>query len=210
MEYEQELEATVREAAEKIERGEDAKQLLEEAQELVDQLKIEARSKEEKRKVAMHQERLKELKARGSLFGGAKKSSGSSATSGKDRQRLTDARERARGSSQQIEKTKEMLDEIEDTGADIITELHRNRETIEKINGHVKETKGELDKADKMVTRMYVSCSFCFLDLLLLPGQNGGPAGKRVSWVVTTSSPSPSPPPSTDGRLTVYNSTSSK
>mmetsp|Transcript_28234 Transcript_28234/g.91010 ORF Transcript_28234/g.91010 Transcript_28234/m.91010 type:complete len:163 (+) Transcript_28234:188-676(+) len=155
MEYEQELEETIREAMGKIEAGEDAKALLAEAQELVDQLKIEARSKEAKKKVAAQEARVKELRDRTSLFGGAKKgSSASGATSTADRQRLSDARERASTSTAQIQQTKELLDEIEDTGADIITELHRNRETIEKINGHVKETKGELDKADKMVTRM--------------------------------------------------------
>ncbi|MEM7518962.1 MAG: hypothetical protein AAF368_18820 [Planctomycetota bacterium] len=153
MEYEAELESTLREAQAKVEAGEEAGALLDEAQELVDQLKIEARTKDAKKAVAMHEARVKELRERGSLFGAAKKDA-ARAGSSVGKQRLTDAKERARQSSSQIEKTKEMLDEIEDTGADIITELHRNRETIDKINGHVKETKGELDKADKMVTRM--------------------------------------------------------
>ena len=154
MEYAEELEKTLREAASKVEAGEDVKALLEEAQELLDQLKIEARTKAEKGRVSAQEARVAELRSRAALFGGSKGKGIMVAGSSQERQRLASARDRAQESSSRIQQTKEILDEIEDTGADIITELHRNRETIEKINGSVKETKGELDKADKMVTKM--------------------------------------------------------
>ncbi|KAJ8605348.1 hypothetical protein CTAYLR_002413 [Chrysophaeum taylorii] len=143
----EELEEVLKSASAKIEAGEDASTQLDEADELVAQLRIDARGKEAKQQLREREARIRELRSK-SLFSGAKPASSSA------KGRLMSTTERAKESNRRIENTQSLVDEIEDTGNDIIGELQRNRETMKRIDGHVKETKGELEKADKIVTRM--------------------------------------------------------
>lgn len=148
--HEQELQEVLHTAQAKIEAGEDASEQLDEADELVAQLKIDARSKEAKTQLAAHVARIKDLRDRGQLFKGAS----ANPVEPVGRTRMVAAAAKAEESSRRIEKTQELIDEIEETGNDIMGELQRNRETMDKINGHMKETKGNLDRADKKITRM--------------------------------------------------------
>mmetsp|Transcript_15536 Transcript_15536/g.48607 ORF Transcript_15536/g.48607 Transcript_15536/m.48607 type:complete len:159 (+) Transcript_15536:83-559(+) len=147
--HEQELEELIASASKKISAGEDATAQLDEADELVAQLRIDARGKEAKKALAARETTIRDLRNRAALFDGATRPPPSSA-----RNRVDDTLARAQESNRRVEATQELITEIEETGNDIITELGRNRETIQKIDGHVKDTNVELDKADKKVTKM--------------------------------------------------------
>mmetsp|Transcript_3077 Transcript_3077/g.4287 ORF Transcript_3077/g.4287 Transcript_3077/m.4287 type:complete len:159 (+) Transcript_3077:79-555(+) len=151
MDYITELEETLKKIQVKIDKNEDAKDLFAEADEILEQLKIEARGKSEKDQVKNFEERLHILKNRALLFDGNTQSKNDTAAG---RQRVVSAKDRALQSGERIQQTQQIINDIEETGADIMSELQRNKETLENINGNVKETKGNLDKADKMVTRM--------------------------------------------------------
>lgn len=138
--YEPELVDVLRKARAKVDAGEDAGDLLGEADELIAQLRIDARSKEAKKSVASYADQVQDLRNRGSLL--------------PQPTLKTDARSRLLESSRRLDDTRELINEIEETGNDIITELERNRDTIQKIDSSVKDTRSDLDKADKTVTKM--------------------------------------------------------
>lgn len=148
--HEEELAEVVQTAQAKIEAGEDASAQLDEADELVAQMKIDARSKEAKKQLAAHVAHIKDLRDRGQLFKGA----AANPVEPVGRTRMAASTAKVEESSRRIEKTQELIDDIEETGNDIIGELQRNRETMDKINGHMKETKANLDRADKKITKM--------------------------------------------------------
>jgi len=130
--------------------GGDASAKCDEAEELIAQLKIDARGKEAKAALAAKAAEVVALRDRGALLGGAAASS--SAPAG--RQRLGAAKNKTEESSLRIDATRELVEEIEQTGVDILDELNRNKETMGNINGHLASTKADLSRSEKITTRM--------------------------------------------------------
>lgn len=173
----QELQALLKTANERITAGEDASAQLDEADELIAQLRIDARGKEAKKELADQEAKIRELRNRAKLFSG---STNQSEATQAGRQRLIDTQARAEDASRRLEKTHEIINEIEETGNDIMNELSRNKETLHRIDGNVKDTKGELDKAGNMVTRMSKWCAFSLTGALTLRRLLGGGGGDHV------------------------------
>jgi chromosome segregation ATPase len=118
---------------------------------LLKNLKIEARSCEDK---AMALSTVKSLKAevdRKVLMGGSVSVSKGSLD---QRAKMMATSEKLSNQNETISKTVALVAEMEDTGGEIATQLDHNREMIEKQKGRVGEIRGMADYANKMATKM--------------------------------------------------------
>lgn len=177
----QELQALLKVANERIAAGEDASDQLDEADELIAQLRIDARGKEAKKELADQEAKIRELRNRAKLFSGSTVQSDATQAG---RQRLIDTHTRAEDANRRLQKTHEIINEIEETGNDIMNELGRNKETLHRIDGNVKDTKGELDKAGKIVTKMSKWCAFAFVRASTLFRLVGGVDGDSLLLLI--------------------------
>ena len=137
------------------EQGKDATEKFDEADDLIQQLKIDARGAGPRRKeleagLKVKAEEIQSMRDRDNLMSGAQPS----ATAASGRARLAGVKNMQEESNLRIETTQQLIEEIEETGADILEELGRNKETINNINGHISQTKGDLKTAEKITTRM--------------------------------------------------------
>lgn len=144
-----ELEEVLAAAMALVEKGLSADAQLEEADELIAQMRIDARGKEAKAALNAHAQRVASLRDRAALFGGAPRAASRSSET-----RIRATQKTLSQSSKTIEATHQLLEEMEETGTDILGELARNKEAIHNISGNINETKAELEKADKKVTSM--------------------------------------------------------
>mmetsp|Transcript_8958 Transcript_8958/g.26878 ORF Transcript_8958/g.26878 Transcript_8958/m.26878 type:complete len:163 (+) Transcript_8958:154-642(+) len=150
---ETELDETLVAARALVEAGGDAAAKLDEADELIQQLQIDARGagprrKELEAKLKVARSESDALRARGALLTGAKERVAAGPN------RLEGVRAKQEQQNETIETTRRVIEEIEETGKDIIDELGRNKETMVHINQNISSTKGDLKKAEKITTRM--------------------------------------------------------
>lgn len=151
---ETELDETLAAARALVDSGGDATTKLEEADELIEQLQIDARGAGPRRKaleakLKTCREEVAALRDRGNLLGAAAVPAASTG-----RARLERVQDKTEQQNVQIERTQQIIEEIEDTGKDILDELGRNKETIQSINGNISSTKGDLQRAEKITTKM--------------------------------------------------------
>ncbi len=88
------------------------------------------------------------------LLSGAKPAAQSGASADSERAKAEASVQKLKASSARIERTKNLVAEMEETGADIIGTLGENREKMENISSKVKQASGEVNKADKITSRM--------------------------------------------------------
>ena len=148
---EQELEEVLAAARAEASSGGDPAAKLGEADELIAQLRIDARGGAAKAALAAKAEEVAALRNRGALLGGAASAAPSAAAA---RARLDGARNKTEEATLRIDTTRELVEEIQQTGEDILEELGRNKETIGNINGHLASTKADLKRSEKITTRM--------------------------------------------------------
>jgi vesicle transport through interaction with t-SNAREs protein 1 len=70
------------------------------------------------------------------------------------RERMAQATEKLRGGTNVLEDAHRSLEGAIDTGAGIMTELDRNRETLQRVRGNVGEVSGTLDTARRILRGM--------------------------------------------------------
>ena len=152
---ETELGETIAAARELVNAGDGAgaETKLSECDDLLAQLRIDARTslrrKELEARLRAQAAEVEALRGRGNLFKGA---APAPAAAGRDR--LARAQARTEESSARVDATRALVEDMEETGRDILDELGRNKETIASINGNISTTKGDLQQAEKITTRM--------------------------------------------------------
>jgi len=136
-------------------------QLLAEAKDILEQIKLEARTlpggerAAAKSTIQKYEKQIQEAESL-ALYGHASGAAADTATDPVESQkdRAAAATERLQQSSQRVDRAKDLIEEIEATGGDIMGNLAENREKIESAHGKVKQVNEGLDKADSLATRM--------------------------------------------------------
>ncbi|GMI08511.1 hypothetical protein TrVE_jg6698 [Triparma verrucosa] len=119
---------------------------------LLGQLKLEARSAEDRKEATARYKKLKEEVDRKVLLGGGTVPNGAQAN--QDRARLMATNDKLENQNDRLRNIHNTVAEIEDVGGEITTQLAANREVIQKQQDRVKEVSSMADMASNITKRM--------------------------------------------------------